>query len=168
MASVDPQHTTISFSGSTSIPCHTSICRAIAFRRLFAPQVMAYCFTPAAIASRAARLISAGAEKSGIPCARLTALCCIACRVISRITDSVKCSTLSERKCLGGAETWAIESKASTGKAHSGADAFLGLVGHGGEKDALRKAAATEGPDPDRGGSTRVVLRCSDNFRGSG
>src|ERR1700687_5629853 len=110
MASVDPQQTTISFSGSTSIPCHSFICRAIALRRFFAPQVMAYWFTSAAMASCAARLISAGAEKSGKPCARLTASYCIACRVISRITDSVKCSTLSERKCLGWAETWVMGS----------------------------------------------------------
>src|SRR4029077_6506596 len=62
------------------------------------------------MASCAARLMSAGAEKSGNPCARLTASYCIACRVISRITDSVKCSTLSERKCLGWAETWVMRS----------------------------------------------------------
>src|SRR3977135_3644785 len=72
------------------------------------------------MASCAARLISAGAEKSGKPCARLTASYCIACRVISRITDSVKCSTLSERKCLGRAETGVMESKASTRIAHVG------------------------------------------------
>src|SRR5271165_3298348 len=72
------------------------------------------------MASCAARLISAGAEKSGNPCARLTALYCIACRVISRITDSVKCSTLSERKCLGGAETCAMGGKASTRNAQVG------------------------------------------------
>src|SRR5208283_1224244 len=88
----------------------------------------------------AARLISAGAEKSGNPCARLTALYCIACRVISRITDSVKCSTLSERKCLGCAETGVMESKASTRSTHVGTAAlgrpagrspvvtFLGIV----------------------------------------
>src|SRR4030088_1666777 len=62
------------------------------------------------MASCAARLISAGAEKSGKPCARLTASYCIACRVISRITDSVKCSTLSERERLGWAETWVMGS----------------------------------------------------------
>src|SRR5579862_1724667 len=100
IASVDPQHTVISFSGSTVIPCHTPICRAIAFRRFFAPQVIAYWFTSAATACCAACLISGGAEKSGNPCARFTAPCSIACRVISRITDSVKCPTLSLRKCL--------------------------------------------------------------------
>src|SRR5437588_589507 len=52
----------------------------------------------AAIASCAARLISAGAGKSGKPCARLTASYIIAFRVISRITDSVKCATLPLRK----------------------------------------------------------------------
>src|ERR1035437_5101814 len=78
----------------------------------------------AAMASCAARLISAGAGKSGNPCAKLTALYCIACRVISRITDSVKCSTLSERKCLACADTGVMESKASTGDAHVGTAAL--------------------------------------------
>src|SRR6516225_7979329 len=48
------------------------------------------------IACLAASLISAGAAKSGNPCERLTALCFIASRVISRITDSVNCSALAE------------------------------------------------------------------------
>src|SRR5258708_40233847 len=54
------------------------------------------------MADRAAALISAGAAKSGNPCARFTAPCCAACRVISRITDSVNCETLSLRKCFVG------------------------------------------------------------------
>src|SRR6185295_17537333 len=41
------------------------------------------------MAWRAASLMSSGAEKSGKPCDKLTALCFIASRVISRITDSV-------------------------------------------------------------------------------
>ena len=48
------------------------------------------------MAARAASLTSAGAGKSGKPCAKLTALCCRARRVISRITDSVKYSAFSE------------------------------------------------------------------------
>src|SRR5580765_8296565 len=48
------------------------------------------------MAWRAASLISAGAAKSGKPWERLTALCFIARRVISRITDSVNCSALAE------------------------------------------------------------------------
>src|SRR5208337_1797171 len=48
------------------------------------------------MAWRAASLISSGAAKSGKPWERLTALCCIANRVISRITDSVNCSALAE------------------------------------------------------------------------
>src|ERR1700735_3885334 len=52
------------------------------------------------MATPAACLISAGAAKSGNPCARFTAPYSIACRVISRITDSVKCETLSLRKDL--------------------------------------------------------------------
>src|SRR5215469_6524716 len=50
----------------------------------------------AAIASWAARLISAGAGKSGKPCDKLIAPYCSARRVISRITDSVKRSAFSE------------------------------------------------------------------------
>src|SRR5215467_11594618 len=62
----------------------------MALRNDFAPQVIAYWLMSRAMASCAADLISAGAGKSGNPCARLTALCAMASRVISRITDSVK------------------------------------------------------------------------------
>src|SRR5215471_18275099 len=48
------------------------------------------------MAWRAASLISSGAAKSGKPWERLTALCLIAKRVISRMTDSVNCSALAE------------------------------------------------------------------------
>src|ERR1700722_17088465 len=57
----------------------------------------------AAIASCAARLMSAGAGKSGKPCERFTALWRIASRVISRITDSVKRSALEESFGLAAA-----------------------------------------------------------------
>ena len=97
---VDPEKHITVCCGSTMIPCHSFICRAIASRRLLAPHVIAYWFTSAAMASCAACLISAGAEKSGNPCARLMAPYCMAWRVISRMTDSVKCSTLSLRKCF--------------------------------------------------------------------
>ena len=90
MASVEPQQTVISDSGSISSPCDTLTLRAIASRRFCAPQVIAYWLMSAAIACCAARLISSGAAKSGNPCARLMASWSIACRVISRITDSVK------------------------------------------------------------------------------
>src|SRR3970040_762189 len=49
------------------------------------------------MAARAASLISGAAGKSGKPWARLTASYFMARRVISRMTDSVKCSTLVER-----------------------------------------------------------------------
>src|SRR6266852_4330121 len=49
-----------------------------------------------AMALRAASLISSGAAKSGNPWDRLTAPCCKARRVISRITDSVNCSAFAE------------------------------------------------------------------------
>src|SRR5579864_3223635 len=102
MASVEPQQTVTSFSGSTVIPCQAPIWRAMALRRFFAPQVIAYWLTSAAMASWAACLMAWGAEKSGNPWARLTAPWTMAWRVISRITDSVKCETLSLRKCLPG------------------------------------------------------------------
>src|ERR1700731_612977 len=54
----------------------------------------------AAIASRAACLISAGAGKSGKPCERLIALCWSARRVISRMTDSVNWPALAESLAL--------------------------------------------------------------------
>src|SRR4026207_1538935 len=61
----------------------------MASRNSFDPQVIAYWFTSAAMASMALRLMSSGAEKSGKPCDRLTAPCFSASRVISRMTDSV-------------------------------------------------------------------------------
>src|SRR4029077_734652 len=85
----------------TEIPCQTPICRATALRKFFAPHVIAYWFTSPSMAARAASLILAGAAKSGNPCARFTAPYNIACRVISRITDSVNCETLSLRNCFG-------------------------------------------------------------------
>src|SRR5271154_4197388 len=66
------------------------------------------------IASWAARLISAGAGKSGKPWERFTALWRSARRVISRITDSVKRSALEERTGLAAA-------------ARSGWAGFIGL-----------------------------------------
>src|SRR5580658_1995106 len=96
IASVEPQQTVISRSGSTSTPCVRANFSAIALRKDFAPQVMAYWLMSAAIASCAALLINAGAGKSGKPCERLTSLCCRAKRVISRITDSVNCADFQE------------------------------------------------------------------------
>src|SRR5215467_3282717 len=58
-----------------------------------------------AMAWRAASLISSGAAKSGKPCERFTALCFIARRVISRMTDSVNCSAFAESMRR---EIWAI------------------------------------------------------------
>src|SRR5215831_12383619 len=48
------------------------------------------------IAAAAAALMSGGAGKSGNPCARLTALCRRARRVISRMTDSANCAAFSD------------------------------------------------------------------------
>src|SRR5713226_5517590 len=103
IASVEPQQTVISRSGSISTPCVRANFSAMASRSGLAPQVMAYWLMSAAMASWAARLISAGAGKSGKPWARLTAPWRIARRVISRITDSVKRSALAESICLRAA-----------------------------------------------------------------
>src|SRR2546421_5415025 len=65
MPSVEPQVTVISASGSTSSPRYHFVFSAMASRKSFAPQVIAYWFKSSAIASCAARLISAGAGKSG-------------------------------------------------------------------------------------------------------
>src|SRR5437867_915180 len=114
IASVDPQQIVISVSGSTSSPCVAFIRRAMASRRFFAPQVMAYWFTSAATASCAARFSSSGAAKSGNPCARLMASCSIACRVISRMTDSLKRSVLSLVKRFSPPAPCAMRVKPST------------------------------------------------------
>ena len=53
------------------------------------PQVMAYWLMLPWIAAHAASFIGSGIGKSGKPCARLTASCWFAMRVISRMTDSV-------------------------------------------------------------------------------
>src|SRR5262249_28728038 len=52
------------------------------------------------MASAAAFFRTSGAAKSGKPCDRLIALCSIARRVISRITDSVNCAALDEMGLL--------------------------------------------------------------------
>src|SRR5205823_11233062 len=98
MPSVEPQVTVISVSGSISSPRYQRVFSAIAARKSRAPQVIAYWFTSASIACMAARLISAGAAKSGKPCDRLTAPCFKASRVISRMTDSVNWLALRETR----------------------------------------------------------------------
>src|SRR5437764_4608765 len=96
--SVEPHVTVISISGSISNPRYHFVFFAIASRKSFAPQVIAYWLTSSAIACIATRLMSSGAAKSGKPCDRLTAPYFIASRVISRITDSVNCEALRETR----------------------------------------------------------------------
>src|SRR3990170_1144529 len=62
---------------------------------------MAYWLISASIARQAASLSSDGAAKSGKPCARLTASCAMAKRVISRMTDSVKEAARREISLIG-------------------------------------------------------------------
>src|SRR5437762_12052918 len=81
-----------------SKPRYQLVFLAIASRKSFAPQVIAYWLTSSAIACIATRLMSSGAAKSGNPCERLTAPYFIASRVISRITDSVNWLALRETR----------------------------------------------------------------------
>src|SRR5437667_1628553 len=90
IASVAPQVTVSSVSGSTVMPYQSAYLRASASRSRLAPQVMAYWLMSARIAREAASLMTSGAGKLGKPCARLMAPCSLATRVIQRMTDSVK------------------------------------------------------------------------------
>ena len=99
----------ISRSGSISIPVKRRVFAASASRKPFAPQVIAYWLMSARIARQAASLISSGHGKSGNPCARFTAPCASACRVISRMTDSENCRALAERRAAAegmGSSSW--------------------------------------------------------------
>src|SRR5579883_610665 len=91
MASVAPQTTVISRSGSRSRPSAGPYFAAMASRSAGAPQVMAYWFTSARIAAQAASLIACGAGKSGKPWARLMPSTATQSRVIRRMTDSSNC-----------------------------------------------------------------------------
>src|SRR5687768_3282567 len=90
IASVAPQHTVISRSGSTVIPYQFRYFSAIASLSAGLPHVIAYWLMSPLIAAHAASFIGSGIGKSGNPCARLIAPYWFATRVISRITDSVK------------------------------------------------------------------------------
>src|SRR5271157_4602034 len=93
IASVAPHVTVTFFSGLRSMPLYHLTLATMASRRFLLPHVMAYWLTSCWMASMAACLISAGAGKSGNPCAKfMEPGCCLARRVISRITDSVNCS----------------------------------------------------------------------------
>src|SRR5512147_823027 len=100
MASVAPQVTVSSVSGSTVIPYQSAYFRAMASRRCLAPHVMAYWLMSAAMARAAASFRIWGAGKLGNPCARLIASCCAARRVIPRMTDSVK-ECVRRAVCMG-------------------------------------------------------------------
>src|SRR5690349_20502753 len=71
------------------MPYHRLYFSAIAMRSAELPQVTAYWLMLPWIAAHAASFIGSGIGKSGKPCARLTASCWLAMRVISRMTDSV-------------------------------------------------------------------------------
>src|SRR5688572_27512550 len=108
IASVDPQVTTTSRSGSMSNPRLHFVFAAMASRNRFAPQVIAYWLTSALTASQAARLMSSGAGKSGKPCDRLTAPWASAWRLMSRMTDSVKLEALAETRFFIDGGWWLV------------------------------------------------------------
>src|SRR5579875_160495 len=96
IASVAPQVTQTSRSGSTVMPYHRRYFFARAWRMDGCPQVIGYWLRSASIAAAAACFTAAGAAKSGEPCARLIAWCSTASLVISRMTDSVSEAALAD------------------------------------------------------------------------
>ena len=97
IASVEP-HVTVTFvlASTQDMPYRVRYWFAMASRKNSAPHVIGYWLMSAAIAARAASLISSGAAKSGKPCDRLIAPCSLDNRVISRMTDSVNDDALRE------------------------------------------------------------------------
>ena len=95
MASVLPQVTTISLSGSMARPMAFPCFSATASRKFCAPKVMEYWCGPSLAARASASVISLGGSKSGNPWDRLTAPYRLLIRVIRRITESVKVATRS-------------------------------------------------------------------------
>src|SRR5262249_7282538 len=94
MHSVAPQQTvTCSSASAPSRRVNARIFAAIACRSGAAPQVTAYWLNPSRIAWHAASFTSSGGSNSGSPWPRLIAPCRWASRVVSRMTDSVKCWT---------------------------------------------------------------------------
>src|ERR1700733_4427686 len=89
MASVPPQVTVTSRSGSTSMSYIRRYFSAIASRRTALPHVIAYWLMSPRMAAHAASFIGSGIAKSGKPCARLMAPCAWATLDISRMTDSL-------------------------------------------------------------------------------
>ena len=93
MASVPPQVTTISVSGSISRPMARLCFLARAWRKFSAPKVIEYWCGPAWAALARASRISRGGLKSGNPWDRLMAPCSSLMRVMRRMTESVKVCT---------------------------------------------------------------------------
>src|SRR5215207_1351536 len=90
------------------MPYHRLYFSAIAMRSAELPQVTAYWLMFPWIAAHAASFIGSGMGKSGNPCARFTASCWFAMRVISRMTDSVNVAVrraASMNEELGFSET---------------------------------------------------------------
>src|SRR5437773_7397444 len=105
IASVAPQETVTSLSGSTSRPHVMDCLRATALRSCGAPHVVAYWLKPSRRAVAAASTMRGSVAKSGKPCAKLIArsgpFSSRLRRVISRMTDSVKLWAFSDRRPAG-------------------------------------------------------------------
>src|SRR3989475_11577593 len=89
IASVAPQVTVSSVSGSTVMPYQSAYFRASASRRRLAPQVIAYWLMSARIARAAASLMTSGAGELGKHWARLVAAGSLATRVLAQMTEAV-------------------------------------------------------------------------------
>src|SRR5712691_3529658 len=106
IASVEPQVTTISVSGSSSGQPNLRYLAAMAARSLGEPHVTGYWLYPSRMARWAAAFSSSGASKSGNPWARLIALSSSASRVISQITNSVNRPTLAADEAALSRAAW--------------------------------------------------------------
>src|ERR1700682_5508737 len=108
IASVAPQETVTSASGSSSKPQAADCFFATALRSCGAPHVVAYWLKPSRSALAAASRMRSSVLKSGNPWAKFTALSaplsCRFSRVISRMTDSVKLCAFSESRI--GSVSW--------------------------------------------------------------
>ena len=114
----------------------------MAWRRSGAPQVMAYWLTSASIARQAAALISAGAGKSGIPWARLTAPCLAASIDIPRITLSVNRDDFCESRGVASGRGLGAGRSGGPGRRVGPCSAIVAEVAPGRRNDQPARAIA--------------------------
>ncbi len=122
MASVLPQVTRTSVSGSMSMPMKCVCFFARASLKLGAPHVTAYWCGPSRATSARRSVSSFGGSKSGNPWDRLIAPHSLEMRVMRLITESVNPAVLSERPRMG--------SPAAVRADVRGCDVFELVAGH--------------------------------------